>query len=48
MKNYCDVDLYKVIVIHRVDIELMHNCIMGIHIDLSFNLIKEQMCLEYL
>ena len=41
MKNYCNVDPYKEIVIHQIDIELMHKCIMEIHFDFSNDLIKE-------
>ena len=48
IQNYCDVDPYKDIVIHQVDIELMHKRIMGVPIESSFDMIKEQMCLEHL
>ena len=37
IQNYCDVDPYKDIVIHRVDMELMHKRIMGIPIESSFD-----------
>ena len=41
IKNYCDVDPYKEIVIHRVDIELMHKRIMGIPVESSNSFFNE-------
>ena len=47
MENYCKVDPYKDVVIHRVDIEIMHKRIMGIPVEKS-NQVKERICLEHL
>ena len=48
IKDYCDVNPYKDVVIHRVDIEKMHERIMGVPVLKDGNPFKEPMCLEHL
>ena len=48
IKDYCDVNPYKDVVIHRVDIKKMHERIMGVPVLKNGNDFKEPMCLEHL